>query len=186
MTRYAAFTFAPVQGFIEKSRKLRDLFGSSLILSYLSSQVVKAVISKNLKVISPGTPGVQKGMPNRILFAGDFTAAEEEGIRQELQQHFFTKWRLVLYECKKWVQQQLHQHHPKEYPDPKKEKWQWEEEWTHWGNHAWELFWGFGDSIKAAMESLEESKLDRNWTGINWVGRGSSCLLYTSPSPRDA
>ena len=165
MTRYAAFTFAPVQGFIEKSRKLRDLFGSSLILSYLSSQVVNAGISKKLDVISPGTPNVQKGMPNRILFAGEFTAAEEEQIRQELQQHFFKQWKRILCECRKWVEDKLQNDYS---------QWQWGEEWTHWGNHAWELFWGFGDSIKAAMESLEESKLDRNWTGINWVGRGSS------------
>ena len=40
-TIYTAITFAPVQGFIEKSRKLRDLYGASQILSYLSQQIVK-------------------------------------------------------------------------------------------------------------------------------------------------
>jgi len=30
--KYTVITFAPVQGFIEKSRKLRDLYGASQIL----------------------------------------------------------------------------------------------------------------------------------------------------------
>jgi CRISPR-associated protein Cmr2 len=42
MTQYTAVSFAPVQGFIEKSRKLRDLFGASLILSYLSQKLAEA------------------------------------------------------------------------------------------------------------------------------------------------
>ncbi|MFN7715048.1 MAG: type III-B CRISPR-associated protein Cas10/Cmr2, partial [Pseudanabaenaceae cyanobacterium] len=41
MTTYTVITFAPVQGFIEKSRKLRDLYGASQILSYLSYCLVK-------------------------------------------------------------------------------------------------------------------------------------------------
>ncbi|MBW4442550.1 MAG: hypothetical protein KME10_15220 [Plectolyngbya sp. WJT66-NPBG17] len=41
-TIYTAITFAPVQGFIEKSRKLRDLYGSSFILSYLANALCKA------------------------------------------------------------------------------------------------------------------------------------------------
>ncbi|BAZ08050.1 hypothetical protein NIES3974_47190 [Calothrix sp. NIES-3974] len=35
-------TFAPVQGFIEKSCKLRDLYGSSYLLSYLAWVICKA------------------------------------------------------------------------------------------------------------------------------------------------
>ena len=33
---YTAVTFAPVQSFIRASRKLRDLYGSSLLLSHLA------------------------------------------------------------------------------------------------------------------------------------------------------
>ena len=33
-------TFAPVQGFISNSRKLRDLYGSSLLLSYLAKAIL--------------------------------------------------------------------------------------------------------------------------------------------------
>ena len=36
---YTAVTFAPVQGFIEKSRKLRDLYGSSYLLSFIAQSV---------------------------------------------------------------------------------------------------------------------------------------------------
>jgi hypothetical protein len=35
-TTYTAFIFAPVQSFIRSSRKLRDLYGSSLLLSHLA------------------------------------------------------------------------------------------------------------------------------------------------------
>lgn len=45
MSTYTAITFSPVQGFIEKSRKLRDLFGASLILSHLSKKLVEAAKS---------------------------------------------------------------------------------------------------------------------------------------------
>jgi CRISPR-associated protein Cmr2 len=52
-TIYTAISFAPVQGFIEKSRKLRDLYGASLILSYLSSKLLEAGKKANCEVISP-------------------------------------------------------------------------------------------------------------------------------------
>ena len=48
---YTAIGFAPVQGFIEKSRKLRDLFGASKILSYLSGKIV----SKAKEIDNDGT-----------------------------------------------------------------------------------------------------------------------------------
>jgi CRISPR-associated protein Cmr2 len=63
MSEYTAISFAPVQGFIEKSRKLRDLFGASLILSYLSYKLVKQARTSNLDVISPGSPNLQKECP---------------------------------------------------------------------------------------------------------------------------
>ena len=52
---YTAVTFAPVQGFIEKSRKLRDLYGASVLLSYMSKKIIDAVCEMELDVISPGT-----------------------------------------------------------------------------------------------------------------------------------
>ncbi len=153
---YTAITFAPVQGFIEKSRKLRDLYGASLILSYLSQQVVLAANNPpSIEVISPANINIQKGMPNRILIRGDFT---EEMAREVL----LNAWQDILFICRNWVEEKI----PNEY--------QWEREWRHLGNHAWEIFWGRGDSIPSAMNDLETRKLSRNWTGINWIGESSS------------
>ncbi|MEB3217385.1 MAG: type III-B CRISPR-associated protein Cas10/Cmr2 [Nostocales cyanobacterium 94392] len=153
---YTAITFAPVQGFIEKSRKLRDLYGASLILSYLSQRIVLAADNPpNIKVISPANINIQKGMPNRLLIKGDFT---EDMARDVL----LNAWQDILVVCRNWVEKKI----PNEY--------QWEREWRHWGNHAWEIFWGRGDSIPSAMNDLETRKLSRNWTAINWIGESSS------------
>ena len=74
MAKYTAVTFAPVQGFIEKSRKLRDLYGASLILSYLSQKIASYVNQQtDLELISPALPNLQKGMPNRILMRGEMS-----------------------------------------------------------------------------------------------------------------
>jgi CRISPR-associated protein Cmr2 len=75
---YTAVSFAPVQGFIEKSRKLRDLFGASLILSYLSQRLAKSAnASPDCEVISPALINVQEGMPNRILIRGLFERSND-------------------------------------------------------------------------------------------------------------
>ncbi len=154
VTKYTAITFAPVQGFIEKSRKLRDLYGASLILSYLSQQLVKEA-EKTTTVISPGLPKLQKGMPNRILIKGQFSKSQAE-------QTLLSAWKGILYECRTWIE------------DNVSDKYHWEREWTNWGNHAWEIFWGEGDSIPAAMDDLETRKLSRGWTALNWIGESSS------------
>jgi CRISPR-associated protein Cmr2 len=59
---YTVITFAPVQGFIEKSRKLRDLYGSSYILSFLSWIICQAAYKVNCVVVSPARPSVTQGM----------------------------------------------------------------------------------------------------------------------------
>ena len=115
MSLYTAITFAPVQGFIEKSRKLRDLFGASLILSYLSYRLVKkASETPGAEVISPGAVNIQKGMPNRILLRGAFSQDEAKNI-------LLGEWKAVLKECRVWVQDQL-----------KGYTYSWEREWTNW------------------------------------------------------
>ena len=47
-------------------------------------------------------------------------------------------------------------------------------EWERWGEHTWEIFWGYGNDPHLAMEDLETRKLKRDWTAINWVGESSS------------
>lgn len=47
-------------------------------------------------------------------------------------------------------------------------------EWERWESYTWEVFWGYGDSVQAAMDDLETRKLRRDWIAINWVGESSS------------
>lgn len=165
---YTAISYAPVQGFIEKSRKLRDLFGASMILSHLSYEVVNHAHSiKEIDVISPGLINVKKGMPNRILLKGNFQEEETRKTKlEEVKQTWFVAWRKLLARSRDFLEEELDSYYANE--------WFWEEDWQKWGNHAWELFSGEGETIKEAMESLEEGKLSRDWTAINWVGESSS------------
>ena len=153
MSGYTATTFAPVQGFIEKSRKLRDLYGASLILSYLSRQITNLADSS---VICPGDPNRTKGLPNRLLIKG---RVSEERIRQALLEG----WGRVLRECRGWVEEKLPEY-----------DYHWQRQWTLWQNHSWEIFWGWGDSISGAMYDLERRKVGRDWSAVNWIGESSS------------
>jgi CRISPR-associated protein Cmr2 len=155
---YTAVSFAPVQGFIEKSRKLRDLFGASLILSYLSQELAKAANAlPDCEVISPALIDVQEGMPNRILIRGLFE-------RNTVEQTLIKAWDKVLTTCREWIEKQAFPH----------ETFSWEHEWLKWKQYTWEIFWGHGDSPDEAMRDLERRKLKRDWTGVNWTGDSSS------------
>ena len=68
---YTIITFAPIQAFIEKSRKLRDLYGSSYILSFLSWIICLAAEKQGYSVVSPALPNVTQGMPNQIVLEGN-------------------------------------------------------------------------------------------------------------------
>ncbi|MGB7440987.1 MAG: type III-B CRISPR-associated protein Cas10/Cmr2 [Coleofasciculaceae cyanobacterium] len=191
--QYTAISFAPVQGFIEKSRKLRDLYGASLILSFLSSKLVERAKSLGLEVISPGLPTIQEGMPNRILIKGKFE-------RNDVQKTLLTEWQKVLKICRVWVEDNLGipkcqyswsqpeaQVDSSDIPplprgargvngesvNPQYKRKQ-KGEWERWGSYTWEIFWGHGKSIQAAMDDLETRKLKRDWTAINWMGESSS------------
>lgn len=170
MSEYTAISFAPVQGFIEKSRKLRDLFGASLILSYLSFKLVEKAKSLKLEVISPGCPNTQKGMPNRILIKGKFE-------RNDVKNTLLTEWQKILTICREWIEGNLgfSQYDWSQTEDQiDKHK----GEWERWGSYTWEIFWGYGESekeaIKKAMDDLETRKLKRDWIAINWMGESSS------------
>ncbi len=156
MPTYTAISYSPVQGFIERSRKLRDLYGASGILSYLSYKVVEFAKSHNMEVISPGQVNVKTGMTNRILIKGNIP--EEEG-----KQIIKKAWKAILKECRIWIEEKL--------PN---EEYFWYQEWKNWGIHAWDIAWGQGESIPEAMKDLETRKLSRDWTGLNWIGYSSS------------
>ncbi|UBF24353.1 hypothetical protein K9N68_21940 [Kovacikia minuta CCNUW1] len=157
ITCYTAITFAPVQGFIEKSRKLRDLYGSSFILSYLANALCQAVKdSTEHSLISPALIDVTQGTPNQILIAGYFP-------EQQAQTIFETAWSQLIQQCKAWIQQNLPEF-----------DYCWRREWSLWTTHAWEFFWTTGMTIQAARENLNDVKHSRDWTGINWMGESST------------
>lgn len=153
---YTAITFAPVQGFIEKSRKLRDLYGSSFILSYLARAICDAAKNQGNQVISPALINLTQGTPNQIIVRGNFS-------KKAAKDAFAGAWEAVTKACRVWIEQHL----------PSFE-YHWQREWNAWTNHAWEFFWDQGDTIGDVREKLNQKKRSRDWTGINWVGESST------------
>lgn len=176
-TCYTAVTFSPVQGFIERSRKLRDLYGSSFILSYLAQAICQAAKAQGHRVISPALPDVARGTPNQIVIKGDFG--------HESAKHAFDEaWRSLVKTCQTWLEEHTSGPH------------YWKRDWNLWISYAWEFFWEQGSSISDARIRLNESKLCRDWTGINWTGESSTLsgtdavawpgLGYNRPDRRNA
>ncbi|WP_323306801.1 Cas10/Cmr2 second palm domain-containing protein [Limnoraphis robusta] len=166
MYQYAAITFSPVQGFIEKTRKLRDLYGSSIILSYLSQYIAQeAKTISGVDVISPGLINTAQGMPNRILLKNKETGFDSKKLEQWVRETLLTAWRKVCDECKKWIEFKLRFVYL---------NYHWDRDWGLWRTNTWEIFWGSGNTIAEAMKDLENRKLSRNWTGVNWIGESSS------------
>jgi CRISPR-associated protein Cmr2 len=154
-TPYTAVTFAPVQGFIEKSRKLRDLYGSSFLLSYLARAICDAAKQQNLEVISPAMPNVVRGTPNQIVIKGHFPEQEAKRALQKA-------WYSILWQCRTWIEQQI------------TTNFTWKRDWELWSHYAWEFFWATGNSISEARVALNECKRSRDWVGINWMGESST------------
>jgi CRISPR-associated protein Cmr2 len=157
---YTAITFAPVQGFIEKSRKLRDLYGSSYLLSLLAQSICVQAEKKGHVVVSPALPNITQGMPNQLIFRGAVP-------KTEVEEWFFKTWHTITDTCRKWVVCQM------------KANWSftWDREWSLWANHAWEFFHVIGEegeSITEVRQRLNERKRSRAWTGINWQGESST------------
>jgi CRISPR-associated protein Cmr2 len=163
MSLYTAITFAPVQGFIEKSRKLRDLYGSSFILSYLAESLCRAAqahLQDSQAVVSPFLLNTVQGTPNQILIRGDFP-------KTEARRAFYTAWRGILTECRLWIEQTL--------PEAQYGwRYFWKKDWDQWSNYTWEFFWAQGSSIPAVKQQLNAAKRSRGWTGINWMGESST------------
>ncbi|WLT40549.1 hypothetical protein NON20_25260 (plasmid) [Synechocystis sp. B12] len=165
-TVYTAVTFAPVQGFIEKSRKLRDLYGSSFLLSYLAKAICQQAKEQGHQVISPALIDVTRGTPNQIIIGGNFGKEQAKRALQEA-------WGYVLETCQQWLESKLTQY-----------KYHWNREWNAWKNHAWEFFWTQGDSIDQVRRRLNDIKRSRDWQGINWQGKAPpSPAMRRSPGP---
>ncbi len=167
MNRYTAITFAPVQGFIEKSRKLRDLYGSSFILSFLAKTLYNYVTLQGATVIVPALTNVTRGVPNNIYLTGTI---DQAGVRAA----FDRAWRILVNTCRVYIEQEYYHHLGKtsDLPLP------WKREWNLWANYTWELFIICGaetDSFDDVRRRMSDRKQARDWVGINWRG-GSSTL----------
>jgi len=155
-TAYTAITFAPIQGFIENSRKLRDLYGSSYLLSFLSWAICNAAEAQpDCHVISPALPNVRQGMPNLILVRGNVPP-------EVAKTAFFSAWQCVVKTCRQWIEHNI------------ADAYYWERSWGLWAKYAWEFFVATGCSIPCARTAVLEKKRSRNWTGVNWTGESST------------
>lgn len=152
---YTAITFSPVQGFIEKSRKLRDLYGSSFILSYLASAICNEARCQGFLVVSPASINLIQGTPNQIIVKGDFALEDAHNALN-------VAWSNITQACRQWIENNI----PGNYC--------WRREWNLWTNYTWEFFWEQGKTITTARCKLNEIKRCRNWTVINWTGESST------------
>jgi CRISPR-associated protein Cmr2 len=163
---YIAISIAPVQGFIERSRKLRDLYGSSFTLSYLARAVCNYAEQNGYTVISPATINMIQGTTNVIVLRSepkDF-ATEKSKIEQVVLDH----WKALVKNCRIWIEVNALDITSKKY------EYSWRSEWELWENHAWEIFIGTGDSNDLARKDLNQAKRSRSWTAINWMGESST------------
>jgi CRISPR-associated protein Cmr2 len=155
---YTAVTFAPVQGFIEKSRKLRDLYGSSYLLSFIAHAICKAAETQKCAIISPALPNITQGLPNQIIIQGQ---PGETVIKTALME----SWKSIVKGCQKWIESSL--------PDT----YTWNRDWNLWSEHTWEFFYVEGkenETISQVRQRLNEAKRQRAWTSINWQGESST------------
>ena len=168
MTRYTAVTFAPVQGFIEKSRKLRDLYGSSFILSFLAKTICNYAEQEGLKVkvIVPALINTTRGTPNVIYLNGYID-------EQSLRKAFNRAWKALVNTCREYIEQEYRVY----LGESNNLQMSWKREWDLSINYGWELFVVCGeedqsfDDVRARMNDRKQS---RDWIGINWRGESSS------------
>lgn len=166
---YTAITFSPVQGFIEKSRKLRDLYGSSFLLSYLACAICHKAQQGNHKIVSPALLNLTQGTPNQIIIK---TQTESPFTEEILRKTFISAWERVVKCCQLKIEEKLPEYKP----------YSWNRAWNACVNHTWEFFWAETsiqdkdkpDRIGDARRRLNEVKRWRDWTGINWGGESST------------
>ncbi len=158
---FTIVTFAPVQGFIENSRKLRDLYGSSFIISCLSRTICDAAKEDKYHVVSPAIYKLTQGTPNQIIIEGETAFTSEKA-----EKAFQTTWQKMVKACRLYIEDQLPNY-----------DYHWQRNWNAWANYTWEFFCVEGeprDSITDIRQKLNEIKRRRNWIGINWVGESST------------
>ncbi len=175
---FTAITFSPVTEFIEKTRKLRDLYGSSFILSYLADAVCEAARAElgDDAVISPARLNIRMGTPDQIVIWGDFP-------EDKARAAFLEAWGQIMDACRQWVctncQGWIDDHYRQwiqanAWHGNAARTLPWDREWQQWKTHAWEFFWVQQPTIAQVLEAIVEAERDRDWVGINWVGESST------------
>jgi len=159
---YTAVTFAPVQGFIMASRKLRDLYGSSLLISHLACAQKLDAESLSLEIVSPANVRGSRGVPNVLVIKGDYS-------RQRAEAALLRCWGKVLKECRTWIEKYFSSQ-----PELKTIVFDWHSSWKACELHSWEMFHGQGATIQEARKVLAITKQQRNWTIPNWTGESST------------
>jgi CRISPR-associated protein Cmr2 len=163
MKTHTIITFAPIQGFIQNSRKLRDLYGSSYLLSYLAWAICHTAETHGHTIISPALTNVAQGLPNVIVIQGAFPQAIA-------QTAFNQAWKIAVETCQTWIEQELKldsQGNPWHY--------HWKRDWNLWATYAWEFFCIQGDDDLSHLKvQLSQAKRARDWTGVNWTGESST------------
>lgn len=159
---YTAVTFAPVQGFIMASRKLRDLYGSSLLLSHLACAQTRDAEAQNLEIVSPADVKGSRGVPNVLVIKGDYS-------RQRAEAALLSCWGRVLAECRTWIETYFTSQ-----PELKAIVFDWHSSWRACALHSWEMFHGQGATIQEARKVLAITKQQRNWAIPNWTGESST------------
>ncbi|TYQ30900.1 hypothetical protein PseudUWO310_06030 [Pseudanabaena sp. UWO310] len=164
--KYTALSFAPIPNFIEKSRRLRELYGASQILSYLSWKIVRAAQNKGVAVILPAIANddIVQGIPSHILVMGNFSCSEALKALME-------GWEDIVNTCYKWLQENLNY----ELPELTNST-EWAVAWTKWKMQPWQIFWGDGETIETALQDLEARKLRRDWGASKESTKDSSQL----------
>jgi CRISPR-associated protein Cmr2 len=162
---YTVVTFAPVQSFIASSRKLRDLYGSSLLLSHLAKAIADDAKSsgKGHMVISPASVNSSRGVPNVLVIEGNY-------LKGHAQAALLASWDRVLKACRTWLERNLQGSliAPSDWDRG------WGTSWKASTLHSWELFHGQGSTIQTARKALAVSKLGRAWSVPNWTGESST------------
>jgi CRISPR-associated protein Cmr2 len=169
---FTAVTFAPVQSFIRSSRKLRDLYGSSLLLSHLARALYNDVETKlgGVAVISPAHVNATRGVPNTLLIQGAYSRAAAEAA-------LLAGWHQPLTACREWLEIKI-PYKPLDWPcrDWSASDWEagWGPSWKACEHHSWEIFHGQGATIQEAAQALRFAKQQRAWEIPNWTGESST------------
>lgn len=175
---FTAITFSPVTEFIEKTRKLRDLYGSSFILSYLAEAVCRAAQHQlgEDAVVSPALLNTTMGTPDQIVIQGNFP-------ERDAKRAFSTAWGRIMSACREWMVQNCNTWIDQAYSEwvahgewsqSQSRALPWRRDWQLWENYAWEVFWAQGATIPEVLDALADAERNRNWVGVNWMGESST------------